>query len=586
MKFINLILYVLVINSISNLLNFAVANDIDDSYIYRLPAKTDNLNTQNSAKFLIPDSSTQQETTPQILSQPTITEQKTKVDYSISPLESNFLEPINIESANVLPQGSLEINGGAVLFRPGSEGNGLGWEVYNASVKYGLTQNLQFSLDLSFLDDIDNVLNRDIPFGIFALAPSLKYQFIDEISYNIAIVGSLEWLKIRSANAPSENTLAATIPLPVTYNVTENIQWNFVPGLAVFPDSVSGGDFYGTFLNFGTGISIKLGEKLGFLVDLNVPVSIGSSSGNSVSKTGEVSESLVWSVGINYLHSPNLSLSVFGTNRLGSTPATKLLAFSSDAGEMGVGLNLKYTPDFGYRYSGNFAYELLPSMDEREKQLVFDGIILSSPNTVRKGMFILDGGVGSSNHAQVGYGLSDNAQLELIAQKLANNDQPIGDSTKLGVGVKFNFLNQSLGDSFSLAARGAFQDASGLGDDTIGSLFAEMIFLYSSSDKIALTFNPKAGFFGDESIVGAGLGVNFQLFPGFQLIGEVTPMVSDDPSVWAAGARYQFPKSNLGLGIYGTNASGQGNIGSLIKSDDVSVGVNLLWLLGGQSVDE
>ena len=65
-------------------------------------------------------------------------------------------------------------------------------------------------------------------------------------------------------------------------------------------------------------------------------------------------------------------------------------------------------------------------------------------------------------------------------------------------------------------------------------------------------------------------------------------MVSDDPTVWAAGARYLFPKANVGLGVYATNAAGKGNVGSFIRqsNDDVSVGVNLMWVLGGQSAEQ
>ena len=84
---------------------------------------------------------------------------------------------------------------------------------------------------------------------------------------------------------------------------------------------------------------------------------------------------------------------------------------------------------------------------------------------------------------------------EFIAQQLADNHQPIANSMKLGVAAKFNFLNQAIGDPFSLALRGAFQDASKSGDDGIGLFLAEAIFSYSANDAIALTFNPKTDFF-------------------------------------------------------------------------------------------
>ena len=329
-----------------------------------------------------------------------------------------------------------------------------------------------------------------------------------------------------------ENTVAGTIQVPLTYDLTDNAQWHLVAGLAIFPDEVNGGDFYGTFFNIGTGVSLKFAERFGFFADVNVPLGPG---GNSVSRSGDVGKDVVWSAGFNYLHSPNVALDVSVTNRLGNTPATKLLTFLPDGGEVGVGVNIRYTPDIGQNYRGSFGKNPLPPMSDREKQLVFDSIILSSPNTIRKGMFAFDGGIGPSVNTQLAYGMSNDAQLEFIAQQLGDNNQPIGNSTKLGGATKFNFLNQYHGDPFSLGVRGAFQEASGQ-EDGVGSFTAEAAFVYSATEAIAFTFNPKAGLFGDNRILGAGLGVNLQPLPGFQLIGEVTPMVSNDPTIWAAGA--------------------------------------------------
>ncbi|WP_232315059.1 porin family protein [Picosynechococcus sp. PCC 7003] len=563
----------------TNFFAVAVADEVNEASMFRGSTNTDIFDLENSAEILISDIVEQEK----FDRQEEVVVENQVIEYSTSTFEFNFLEPMTIESANMLPQGTVKTGLGATIFRPNSQGNGLGLEVYNASVQYGIAENLQFNLDLSFLDDIDNVTNpnADIKFGVFSLAPSLKYRFIDEPSYNIAIVSSLEWIKVKSQNNTTENTLAGTVQIPMTYNLTDNSQWHLAAGFTVFPDTVNDDDFYGTFFNIGTGFNLKIGEKFGLLADVNYPIEV--SGGNSVSNTEKIKENLVWNAGFSYLHSPNVSLDMYVTNRLGNTPATKLLTFPSDGDSVGVGANLKYTLGSNNNYRSSFSERFLPSMNDREKQLVFDGILLSSPNTLRKEMFLFDGAIGSGGNIQIGYGLSDNAQIELTAQQLADNNQPIGNSMKLGAATKFNFLNQAIGDPFSLAIRGAFQDASNSDDDGIGLFLAETIFSYSANDAITFMFNPKAGFFGDETLIGTGLGVNLQLSPGLQLIGEVTPMVSNDPIVWAAGARYLFPKSNFGLGVYGTNAAGKGNIGSLIhqSDDDVSVGFNLTWLLGG-----
>ncbi|MEB3226033.1 MAG: hypothetical protein VKJ86_09540 [Synechococcus sp.] len=141
-------------------------------------------------------------------------------------------------------------------------------------------------------------------------------------------------------------------------------------------------------------------------------------------------------------------------------------------------------------------------------------------------------------------------------------------------------MNQAQGDPLSLGARSAV-----VLQDGTDSFSGELSFAYSPNDMVTFKLNPKVALFSDESIFGTGLGINLQLYPGFQFIGEITPMFSDDPTIWGAGLRYLFPKSNLGLGVYGTNGAGMTDIGSFIRraNNDVSVGFNLMWLSGGGS---
>lgn len=46
--------------------------------------------------------------------------------------------------------------------------------------------------------------------------------------------------------------------------------------------------------------------------------------------------------------------------------------------------------------------------------------------------------------------------------------------------------------------------------------------------------------------------------------------------------RYMPPKTNFGIGVYGSNAAGSTNISNVIRQKDnnVSVGFNVMWLLG------
>ena len=598
MKFKTLGLYTVSISLIASFYNVVVASEINESQIFKLPTNTDSLDSSHNAQLLLSESSKEEEITveEETTSEEETTQKETEIEYTLTPLQLFPFEPMTVETANTLPPGILFTSFGANVFSVGSEGEGTGLQVFNTSIEYGIAKNFQIGADLSVFDDVlSTKFNGQITdFGLFSLAPNFKYKFIEGYSYSLALVGSLEWIKITSESglfnkgntSRQENSLAGTIQIPLTYNLTDNAQWHFVAGVAIFPDTINGGDFYGTFFNIGTGVSFKFAERLGFFADVNVPL---GPDGNSASTSGNIGKEVVWSAGFNYLHSPAVGVDLSVTNRFGNTPATKLLTFLPDGGQVAVGLNVRYTPDLGYNYRASFAENPSSFLKPRDKQLVLDGIILTSASSLREGMFSINTGYNDPNdyHFRIGYGMSDNAQLEFGVQQVAPTREiyaPVfDDNLHAVVATKLNFLNQQQGDPVSLGIRGSFQTGGRPGGSGGGGGFsAETAFAYSANDVIAFTFNPKAGFFGDNRIAGTGLGLNIQALPGFQLIGEVTPMVSNDPTVWAAGVRYMHPNTSFGLGVYGTNAVATSDIGSILRQSDnnITVGVNIMFLLG------
>jgi hypothetical protein len=523
----------------------------------------------------------------EILSQSSLPSEQ--VEYTFTPLQLFPFEPMNLETANVIPAGSIYTIYGANVFSKGEGGGGTGSQVYYISIDGGVSDQFQLGLAFMLFDDpLPGKINGQVTnLSFISYAPKFKYQFVNEPSYRLALTGSLELLKIASENRlfnSSDNfksgySVGGTLQVPFTYNLTENAQWHLVGGLAFFSDTINdGGDFYGTFFNIGTGFSFRFDERFGFFADLNVPLGPG---GNSVNKNGNIKKNVVWSAGFNYLHSPAVGIDISATNSLGATPATQLLTFIPDGGQVAVGLNVRYTPDIGNNYPANFAQKPLAPLSARDKQFLVNGITLTSSETLRAGMFSLDGGAGAGATFQIGYGMSDDAQLEFVGQQLGDSDRPIGNAMKLGAATKLRFLNQAEGDPFSFSIRGGIQD-SATEEDGTGSFTAEASFLYQLNSQIAFTFNPKAGFFGSSDIVGTGFGINYQPLPGFQLMGEVTPILTGETTVWAAGVRYMHPEINLGLGVYGSNAAGTHDIGSVIaqSNSNVSVGFNVFWLLG------
>jgi hypothetical protein len=146
-------------------------------------------------------------------------------------------------------------------------------------------------------------------------------------------------------------------------------------------------------------------------------------------------------------------------------------------------------------------------------------------------------------------------------------------------------LDQVQGDPLSLSVKGAFtQDV----DEIQGTSSGELIVQYRPTSRLALIFTPKVGIAGTDILVGTGLGVNFQLWQGLQLIGEVTPVFRARPSngpdaetVWSAGLRYFHPKWKVGVDFYGSNAIGQNAFATLATQSDAAVGFNFHWIFGG-----
>lgn len=526
--------------------------------------------------------------------------------YRLSPLQMDLTKTMIIPTAEIMSKGDIIITNGAHIFATGAEGFGTGLQVFGGSVDVGINDKLQVGLAYTDFDDIlgQRINNQPVFLELKGVAPNFKYQLMNQPSYRLAVTGSAELLKVGGNNGlftpdnqnRTENIFAATIQAPFTFDYTDKVKFHVVGGLAIFPDTVNNGaDFYGTFFQGGAGVTARFSERFGASADFSYPLFGG---GNSVNNRGEITKNPVWSAMVNYLHSPAVAFDLYVTNTLGLTPATKLLTFIPDGNQVSVGLNLRWSPDyFGKNYRPNFSDQPLTPLTQRDQQLLFDGFTINTAETLRKDRFLAQGNVNANSGFQLAYGLSDDVQLELLGQSLADNDQGLGNGFKLAVATKVRFLNQSQGDPFSFSVRGSFDTWKGTVErvtnlssgQTItenvtapGSFTAQAIFNYQNNEQFAFFLSPKAGLFAKQRILGAGLGVNYQPIPGLQLIGELTPMVSDDPLVWAVGARYMRPQTNWGVGVYGTNAIGSHGIGNIVTqaNDGVSLGVNLLFLYG------
>ena len=435
-------------------------------------------------------------------------------------------------------------------------------------------------------------INGGIPdLGLMSFAPKFKYQFLKEEDFSFAVSGSLEIAKFTGSYGlytPNDlqhttTILVGTLQFPFTYNVTSRLQWHLVPGAIFFPNTINnGGNFYGSLFNIGTGFNYSPLDRLMLFADVNFPIGSG---GNAVNNQGEIFTKPVWAAGLTFLQSPTVGVDFYATNALGATPATQVLAFIPNGGQVAAGVNIRYTPDIGQNYPSSFRQGPPRALSVRDRQLLFNGINLSTAETLPAGMASIQGGSGDLSSFQLSYGMSDDAQLQIVGQQLSNSNTILNERFQLGGVVKLRFLSQTYGDPLSLSLIGGFEE--GTSEDAVGLFTAELAFLYQLSPQFAVTFNPKVAFFGSDDILGTGFGLNFQPFTGVQLIGEVTPILTGNnrQTIWSTAFRYIHPEWNAGIDLYATNGAGTYGIGGLIPQADnhVNVGFNLLWSFGGNS---
>ncbi len=527
-----------------------------------------------------------------------INEEETTLESSIAPLSLTPLQLpptqlINLETANVLPQGSILTTYGVHVFSKGQYGGGTGLQTYNISIQGGVTDELQLGLDWVLFDDtLGEQINGGIPnLGLMSFAPKFKYQFLKEEDFSFAVSGSLEIAKFTGSYGlytpnnlqQTTTTLVGALQFPFTYNITSSLQWHLVPGAIFFPNTINnGGNFYGSLFNIGTGFNYSPLDRLMLFADVNFPIGSG---GNAVNNQGEIFTKPVWAAGLTFLQSPTVGVDLYATNAFGATPATQVLAFIPNGGQVAAGVNIRYTPDIGQNYPSSFRQGTPPNLSVRDRQLLFNGINLSTAETLPLGMASIQGGSGGLSSFQLSYGMSDDAQLQIVGQQLSNSSTILNERFQLGGVVKLRFLSQTYGDPLSLSLIGGFEE--GTSEDAVGLFTTELAFLYQLSPQFAVTFNPKVAFFGSDDILGTGFGLNFQPFTGVQLIGEVTPILTGNnrQTIWSTAFRYIHPEWNAGIDLYATNGAGTYGIGGLIPQADnhVNVGFNLLWSFGGNS---
>ncbi|MDZ7957941.1 MAG: DUF5777 family beta-barrel protein [Aulosira sp. DedQUE10] len=513
----------------------------------------------------------------------------------LSPLQQAPTQLHNLETANQLRQGAVQLEGGFLQVLPTDNSiSGTGLQTYQLAINWGITDNFQIGFTGDIFDDYLKypVRSQRTDFTTVSYGTKLKYQLINQNRWAVGVAGTFQLLHI-SANAgvfnnsPNKQFFVVTpvgaLQLPITYKASPNLQIHFTPGVVFFPEKVAGGDFFGTFFNIGTGFSWQTSKRVNLFANIQTP--LGPGGNTFIAKDRSITRKLLWTVGIDYAFNPKMSAEVYATNSYGTTPTTGLLSFIPDGDDLLLGVRFKHVIDFGQGYAANFGNTPSIPLSYRERTLVFDGLTLSSANTLPSGKFQLRGGLGThgSSSFALAYGLTDDSQLELSVDQFASSDrfseQDIsGPGVKIGGAMKLKFFDQARGDLLTLSAKIA-----GISETTLqssglnGTLYVELPIAYQLSSQTAISINPKGAFFGDTRRIGVGIGINQAIGDQLQLIGEFTPVLDGKRSVWSTGLRF-LPISGFGLDIFASNATGQSGLGTLnAEPDGTNFGFSINW---------
>lgn len=502
----------------------------------------------------------------------------------LAPLETQPAQLFRFETANHLPARALELKFGFLQTDPRNSA-GTGNQNYFLGAHYALSDRLTFGLEGQYYEDpVISPINGAFPaIGLDSIAGSAKYRVYNDNGFAVSLLGSVELFRFETSVFGSQNGsdaehLIGSISAPITYTMSDEVQFHLTPGVSFFPDDINGNAFYGTVGFVGIGASYNPTDRFSAYASVNVPFGDG---GNTITDTAGISNVPVWSVGGRFNVTPVIAVEGYVTNGIGATPATSVLTFMPDGDEMLFGGRIVWTPGRSERYRSS--YQFLGELTQRDRDLQQNGFTLASADTYDPGIVAAQGWYGSNENYGGGlvWSPGQHGQIEAYTEQLADDGSvPASFLASRGqrylVGAKLRFLDQNSGDPMSLS----FRVLGGREFDGVtpgaGVIYADAAAAYQPTSRLSLTANPKIAAFRNNTVYGLGLGVNYDLGAGLQLIGEATPVGGDgNGTVWAAGVRYSVPGMGLSLDASASNAVGNNGLGTLIAQDDTKFSLKL-----------
>ncbi len=503
-----------------------------------------------------------------------------------APLETGIFDMPGIAVAATMPKGTWHGHIGQLFADRGNAG-GTGKQLYFYGADVALTDRLQFGVEYTRHSDPAIIGGIDGKLAFQAVSFHGKYKIAEVNGFTVSARAAGGYFYFSSdyydTNTDGHDQWAASFYVPVSYEMSPRLTFHVSPGVSVFPDQLKGKDFYGVVPSVGAGATFQASRRLAFYGNVNVPF---GDNGNTVMTDGSVKNVPVWTVGGRYLVSPQVALDVYLTNGFGTTPLTEIQAFIPDGEEPVLGFQMNYTPGHAPNYRAN--YRGVRPLTDRERHLQFRGLTLASADTLDPGMFLFTGSYGTDDNASFGGVFAPTYDMEIgyYVERLSDDgsrgpDRTVGrdrEERYMAVG-KLRFMDQNNGSPFSLSAN---VQAGREFKSRFGVFYASLPMSYKFANGLALTAEPKAAGYSDERLMGLGLGANYELWRGLEVIAEVTPMTGGDAATWSLGARYHVPDTPVSFEAQATNTIGNYGVGTMIAQDEIrySVGMNVALDVG------
>jgi len=514
----------------------------------------------------------------------------------------NELKPLQISPTlqinNFQKEGSFSNSFSNKSSFGGGEAKGTGNQNYSYRLDYGLNSNTFISSYISEADDpyyypIKNI--GELPtknyWRNYAINLSKKLNLKNSSKFKLSINSSLELWELATIYKKdnldlgrySRTEFLGSISTPLTYQLNNNNNLTLAPRITFLPSKIGSNqtseNFYGNNISLGIGSDLKIKKDLYLLSSYSFQLGPGY---NSFNQDLVFSRKDIYDIGFKWAPNSIFDLRASLTNAFGDTPSTGHLTIPS--GNLPLyKLSLKINQDYPDTIQRPF--------ESYETSRIHKGHTVNNAILPERGtnQIFIDFDNEGNYFGSYAYSFSNLLQLEILNIGSYNNSD-LNRTDKYSTlkntfmaknnlnnrfGAKLNFLSPVRGDYFWLSSRltlGREQTTNQ------GYLFGEFMSTIEITPKLALNLNPKLTWSGIETIKGMGVALNYELIEKIHLIPEFNYIFSEDNNSNAGFMVRFLPTENKSIDFYVSNAEGSQDLGQMLKSKDLRMGIQMNYL--------